>query len=300
MKRKILLVTGSSGFLGSFFLVDALRKGYYVIDILRTKNKRNKSLDYVRKLFPKTYKSIYYSNFQELEKKIKYGKFDYLVHFATLYKNDHFNKEIPLFLESNIIFPSVILDLVFKKVKKVINFGSMMQHLDGKNYTSKNFYASSKSAFEIILDYFVSQNSKLKLYNLKFYESFSENDKRNKLIPTIFKNFKVNKTTNILSKNLELNILHRIDIINAVHLIINNQINSGSYCLKYPKNINIKKLISNINLKSKRRIKVRFMSNKILKPQKSFFKILPNWKPTIKINEKIQNKFLNENNKNVY
>ena len=69
--------------------------------------------------------------------------------------------------------------------------------------------------------------------------------------------------------------------------IINNQINSGSYCLEYPKNINIKKLISNINLKLKRRIKVRFMSNKILKPQKSFFKMLPNWKPTIKVDEKI-------------
>ena len=36
----------------------------------------------------------------------------------------------------------------------------------------------------------------MRFYNLKLYESFFENDHRQKLIPTLFKNFKNNKITN--------------------------------------------------------------------------------------------------------
>jgi nucleoside-diphosphate-sugar epimerase len=39
--RKKILITGSSGFIGHIFLKDALNKKYYVVDILRTKNKKN-------------------------------------------------------------------------------------------------------------------------------------------------------------------------------------------------------------------------------------------------------------------
>lgn len=297
MKKKIL-ITGSSGFVGNLFLKSALKNGYHVIDILRNKNTKNKDLNQLRKAYPKSYKSIFYSSFQDIEKKLKNKKINYFIHFATLYKNTHINKEIPNFINTNITFPSIILDLIIGKVEKVINFGTMMQHADGKNYISKNFYASSKTALEIILNYLVSKNKKVKFYNLKFYESFSENDKRKKLIPTLYRNYKIGKTTKVLSKKIELNILHINDIINAVYIIIKKNIVSDNYCLKYPKNIRIQKLISSINLKSKKQIKVKFLSNKNLKPPKNFLKLLPKWKPAIRIEQEIKNKFYYEANKN--
>ena len=70
MKKKIL-ITGSSGFIGYIFLKDALNKKYYVVDILRTKNKKNKKLLRLKKLFPKSYKSIFFSKKSDIEKKIK-------------------------------------------------------------------------------------------------------------------------------------------------------------------------------------------------------------------------------------
>ena len=39
MKKKIL-ITGSSGFIGNIFLNDALNKGYFIVDVLREKNKK--------------------------------------------------------------------------------------------------------------------------------------------------------------------------------------------------------------------------------------------------------------------
>ena len=292
MKKKTILITGSSGFIGNFFLKNALNNGFHITDILRYKNKKNKDLNQIRKLYPKLYKSIFYKKFKEIEKKIKNKKFDYFINFATLYKNSHSNREIPEFIESNIIFPSIILDTVFKKVKKIINFGTMMQHIDGKNYIPQNFYASTKSAFEMILNYFKEQNKDIKVYNLKLYESYSKYDKRKKLIPTLFKNFQNNKVTKINSRNLELNIIHIDDLIKSIYILLNKNLKSGTYCLKNSKNIKVKQLVENINQKSTKNLKVKFLSNKIIKPKKNFFKTLPNWKPDISISKKIIDNFI--------
>ena len=295
MKKKIL-ITGSSGFIGYIFLKDALSKNYYMTDILRIKNKNNKKLLALKKEFPKSYKSIFFTKKSDIKKKLKSKKFDLMINFATLYKDSHLNSEIPKFIDSNIIFPSIVLDSVFNKIKKFINFGTMMQHLDGINHTPKNFYASTKSSFEMILKYYVLKDKKLKFYNLKLYESFFENDHRHKLIPTLFKNFKKNKVTRINSKNLELNIIHVNDILKAIYTIIDHNIKSGTYSLKNQKNIKIKNLIKSINGNSKKKLKTKFLRNNPIKPQKNLLKILPKWKADITIEDKIKKIFLNENN----
>ena len=295
MKKK-LLITGSSGFVGNLFLKNALKNGYHVIDVLRDKNKKNKDLNQLRKVYSKSYKSIFYKKYKDINKKLKNQKFDSFINFATLYKNSHLNNEIQSFIESNIVFPSIILDTIAVKVKKIINLGTMMQHVDGKNYIPQNFYASTKSAFEMILAYFIQRNKKIKFYNLKLYESYSELDKRKKLIPTLYKNFKKNKTTTIVSKNLELNIIHIEDLITSIYLLLNKNIKSGNYCLKNKINIKIKNLIKSINNNLSKPLKVKFLSNKSLKPQKSFLKTLPKWKADIKIQKKIEKLFYNEIN----
>ena len=295
MKKK-LLITGSSGFVGNLFLKNALKNGYHVVDVLRDKNKKNKDLNQLRKVYSKSYKSIFYKKYKDINKKLKNQKFDSFINFATLYKNSHLNNEIQSFIESNIVFPSIILDTIAVKVKKIINLGTMMQHVDGKNYIPQNFYASTKSAFEMICTFFIKKNKHMKFYNLKFYESFSELDKRKKLIPTLYKNFKKNKTTNIITKNLQLNIIHTDDLIESIYLLLKRNIKSGNYCLKNDKNIKINKLIKSINSKSPNPLKVKFLGNKSIKPNKSFLKTLPKWKADISIQKKIEKFFYNEIN----
>ncbi len=292
MKNKTILITGSSGFIGNFFLENALNKNFKIIDVLRYKNKNNKNLNKLRKKFKSSYKSIYYKDVDEIEKQLKNKRIDFFINFATFYKASHSHREIVKFINSNILFPSIILDLIFLKVKKVINFGSMMQHLDGNNYKPKNFYSSTKSAFEMILSFYSLINKKTKFYNLKLYESFSKIDKRKKLIPTLIKNFKSNKKTTILSSKLELNIVHIDDIIKAIYIILDNNIKNGTYCLKSNKNIGIKKLISKINYNSKKKIKVKYLNRRISKVKKTKIKLLPSWRADKNIQNKIMEEFL--------
>ena len=63
-------------------------------------------------------------------------------------------------------------------------------------------------------------------------DTFGENDNRYKIINVLKKNYKKNKATKIVSKNLHINLLNIKDITQAVHLLMKNNIRSGQYLLK--------------------------------------------------------------------
>tara|TARA_Y100000389_G_scaffold127662_1_gene124982 strand:+ start:1979 stop:2860 length:882 start_codon:yes stop_codon:yes gene_type:complete len=292
LKKKTILLTGTTGFIGHNFLKNALLKNFNIIDILRSKNTRNAKIKKIKKRYANNYRTIYFSNYRQIEKKLKKINYDYFINFATLYKSTHKYEDIFGFINSNILFPTLLYENIHLKAKKIINFGTMMQVANGKNYNSKNLYAASKNAFEMIENFYSNRSSMSKFYNLKFYESFGENDNRPKLIPTILKNYKKNKSTKIISKKLELNVIHVNDITKAIMILLNNNIKPGSYCLKSQKNIKIYNLISNINKKITTKIKIKYNNNNFNKIKKSNLKKLPNWKPEVNLIKKIENEFL--------
>ena len=130
------------------------------------------------------------------------------------------------------------------------------QTFKAEKLVSKNLYAATKNAFEMITNYYANINNKTIFYNIKFYESFGDNDKRKKIIPTIINNYKKNKTTKIVSKQLSLNIIHTDDIINSIMILLNNNITPGTYCIKNTNNIKISKLINTLNKLLNKKIKV--------------------------------------------
>ena len=296
MNKKTLLITGTSGFIGFHFLEHALSKNYYVIDILKKKKKNITKIKKLKKKYSNRYKTIFFSDYKQLEKKLKKIKIDCFIHFATLYKSHHNHKDIFELIDSNVLFPTLIYDLILQKTKKFINFGTMMQHTDGKTFKPNNLYAATKNAFEMITSFYSTKKDGGNFYNIKLYESFGELDKRKKLIPTIIRNYKKKTTTKIYSKNLELNIIHIDDIIKAIEILLKKNIKPGSYCLKQKKNIKVIKLIEYLNENLKNKIKVKYDNKSVTKINKSKIKILPGWKPEIPIIEKIKENFDNETN----
>ena len=296
MKKKTLLLTGTTGFIGYKFLLFALSNNFVVIDILRSKNKKNKAIKKLRNSYPTKYKNIFFSNNNELSKKIKNIKADYFINFATLYSNKHTHNQIGNFINSNILFPTLIYNLISVKIKKIINFGSMMQHSGSKKLVSNNLYAATKNAFEMISNYYKITNVKSKFYNIKFYESVGDNDTRKKLIPTIINNYKKNITTSIVSKKLTLNMIHTDDIINSIIVLLNNNIKSGSYCIKSKKNIKVSNLINILNKVLNKKIRVKYGNKSIISNNRSNLKILPKWKPIKNLEDKIIKIFKNEIN----
>ena len=291
-----MLLTGTTGFIGNLFLKYALSKNFEIIDIIRKKSSNINKISKLRNKYNKNYKTVIFSKSKDLQK-LKNYNFECFINFATLYKNNHNFEDIPNLVKSNIIFPTEIVDIIHQKTKKIINFGTMMQHTNNSDHNPSNLYSSSKSAFEMILKFFEKKNKKLKIYNIKFYESFHEIDQRKKLIPTLITNYKKNKITYLISKNLELNIIHVEKVIEAIMILLKKKnLNSGSFHLLNKKNTNISKLINKFNGRNKKKIKVYFLKSKRLhKPKINGFKLLPGWKNNLDIEKNILKILENEN-----
>ena len=110
-------------------------------------------------------------------------------------------------------------------------------------------------------------------------DTFGENDKRKKLINTIKTNHNQKKVTRIISKKLYLNLINVEDIVNAVQIILKNNIETGKYILKNPIYYNIFKLIKYINKNNDNKIKIEWLSNTLIKDKIFKYKKLKSWNP---------------------
>ena len=270
---KKILLTGATGFLGSELLKSfTLQYDVYIIT-------RHKSLN---KNFPKKkIKIISYKTFGELNKKLIRLKLDYVVHCATHYVKQHNFDDLEKLNKSNILFGNVILEnLNNMGVKKFINFSTVWENYDAKKENFFNLYAAYKNSFNSIINFYKKKAKKTQFYSLVISDTFGEFDVRKKIINTLRINFKKNKVTNIISKNLSLNLLNVKDIEVAVNLILKRKIKPNHYVLKNTKNLLIADIIKRVNKISNKKIRVKWLSSKNIKEKIYDYKKLSNWKPT--------------------
>ena len=260
MRQKIL-ITGSTGFIGTNVINFLLKKNIYIYDILRNKNKKNKKIKELKKY--KNYLPIFYKTFNELEKKLKKIKIDIVINCATYYTGQNSIKNIENLIKTNVIFCSIILEILKNKITKFINFGSMMEYSRGNYFSPRNFYAITKYFFQKIEEFYKLKYKNIKFYDLKLYETYGDRDSRNKLIPTIIKNYKKNKKIKITSKNLKMNFVHIESLMKIINMIIFNKIKEGEYCVKNNRFIEICKLINSLNIKLTKKIKIKYLSTKV-------------------------------------
>ena len=110
-------------------------------------------------------------------------------------------------------------------------------------------------------------------------DTFGVDDKRSKIINALKDNYKINKKSTIISKNLYLNLLNVEDIVDAINIIVKKDIKPGQYLLKNTKDYKIEDIIKAFNKFFKRKIIVHWVSNKIIKQKIYPYKKLNNWTP---------------------
>ncbi len=267
---KKILLTGSTGFIGSELLKN-LSKNYKIYVTLRKKTKKN----FIHKNIIK----IYFSSFQNLNDKIEKLKINTVIHCATHYVKKHDFKDIKKLSDSNILFGNIILENLEKMgVKTFINFSTVWENFNGKKDNYYNLYSAYKSSFKNIINFYKKKFSKTKFINLVISDTFGENDKRKKIINLLKINYKKRVITKLISKNLYMNLLNVIDINNAIRLILKKNYKSGTYLLKNESDFKVSDIIDGINKHSNKKIKIKWLSNNIIKEKTFKFKTLKNWK----------------------
>ena len=266
-----ILLTGSTGFIGSQLLED-LSKNNKIYITLRKKTKtliKNKNIT-----------KIYFTNIDNLDSKLKKINVEIVIHCATHYVKNHEFKDIKKLSESNILFGNIILENIKKmKIKKFINFTTVWENYNGDKDNFFNLYSVYKKNFSNLISYYKKKSKKIKFYNLIISDTFGKSDKRRKIINLLKLNFKKNILTKIISKNLFLNLLNVKDIVGAVNIVIKKNIVPGEYVLKNNKTFPILKIIDTLNATSERKIRIKWLSNKVIKEKIYKYRHLKNWRP---------------------
>jgi len=137
-----------------------------------------------------------------------------------------------------------------------------------------NIYALTKVFYEKILDYFKKKNKKIKIYNIKIYETFGVNDNRKKIIPTIIKSYNSNKIFTLHSPKIKMNFVNINNVLRFVDKILDEKIKPGSYCLRNKKFTNIYNTLNILNKKLQKKIKIKILGIKIKnQTNKKIFKL---------------------------
>ena len=281
-----ILLTGATGFIGSNILnAIELNNKVFVTQRLKSKTKIKKS---------KNIKILKFKDFKSLSNKLKKIKVDTIIHCATHYKKKHSYKDISQFAESNIMLGNILLENIkILNAKQFINFSTTWEDIDNKKNNPKNLYAAYKKSFNCIIQYYKKKFPAVNFIDLMIVVTFGKNDKRKKLINTLRKNYNQNKKTKIISKKLYINLINVEDIVTAVKIILNNKIQPGKYILKNTNYLNIFNLIERINKSNSNKIKVKWLSNSLIKDKILKYKKLKYWNPKKSNIQNIKNLILN-------
>ena len=257
--KKNILITGASGFVGGHLLNNCLKNNFNVYAIFKYSRKNiNFVKKYKKKIFP-----IFYKNIYEIKNKLTNYKIDYVIHCATHYIKKHAHNDIENIIKSNILFSTILLDVVVNiKIKKFINLGTVWQHFNNNKNLAFNFYAATKQSFECILNYYKNQYPKIKFYNILLTDTFGTNDKRKKLVAILIKNLKKkNKNKITIPKNLSMNLVSINQVTKCLNDLLKNNYKSNYYIIKSKQDVKIFDLINFLNHNLKKQIKVNWSKN---------------------------------------
>ena len=264
-----ILITGSSGFIGSNILLNIFNKHNIYI------TSRSKISIKLKEL-----KVIHYKNHLDLNKKLKKIKIDVIIHCGTHYVKNHNVSDINKLTLANIEFGVILLEnLKSMGVKKFINFSTVWQNYNGKQDIAYNLYSAFKLSYSKILDYYIGKFSFIRFYNLFISDTYGENDNRSKIINLIKQNIRNKKKIRIVSKKLSINLLNVKDIVAAVRIIVDKNVKPGKYNVTNNKNIKIYNLVKKIKKVKKIKNLIKFENNSFKNDRIFYYKKLPGWQP---------------------
>ena len=268
---KKILLTGATGFIGSELLknLSNYNKVYITLRKSHKINSNNKNII-----------KIHFNSYKDLSHKFRKIKIDTVIHCATHYVKNHKFEDIKKLSESNILFGNIILEnLKIMRVKKFVNFSTVWENFDGKKDNFYNLYSAYKASFIKIVSFYKKKNLNIKFLNLVISDTFGLRDKRKKIVNLLKTNYKRNLVTKIVSKNLHINLLNVKDIVNAIELILKKNYKSDNYILKNKNNFKIYDIVKEIEKYSQKKLRVKWLSNKIIKEKTYQFETLKGWKP---------------------
>ncbi len=296
--KKTLLLTGGTGFIGSHLAERLIEENYELIILKRSFSPTWR----IDSLIEENNDNLvlFDTDKSNLENVFNNFSIEGIFHLATAYIKNPTHEEILTTVQSNIAFPTELLDLSVKNdVKYFINTGTFFEYslenlplTEYSKISPYDFYSTSKVSFEEILKYYYKEYD-FHASTLKLYTPYGPRDDETKIIPYLIINTLKQQKIKINNPQHRLDIVHVYDIVDAYIKLKDNILKFKDYeTFNVAKDINysLEEIYNtikfNLNMGEKHEInekEIAMFSN----PKK--IKNSLNWEPKIDIGEGIKN-----------
>ena len=282
-----IVVTGASGFLGRHVVEELVKLSFDQVAITRenSTSKLNDELIKVASVHSGSSVEDFKSFFTNISGPVV------LVHLAAHYASNHTSGEVSKLIESNIHFPSRLVDALSstKPGSVVINISTVFQHFESKSYSPISLYAATKESFTRILDFY-AESELLNVADITLGDTYGPNDVRGKLIDLLIASVGSSKVLNLGSGRQNMSIMHISDAARGIaELILNYKTipkrEVWRVQMRPTDNVSVRELIKIIEQISGKKIICTFDPSKdrkreLYSPVKGL-NLLPNYSPLI-------------------
>ena len=214
MKKETILLTGATGFLGSYLLESFISLNFNVIILKRSTSSATRINHLLN--------NVSYYNvdlLSSLDDVFVQNKIDIIVHTACSYGRS--NESLKEIINVNLIFGINLIELGIKfKVKTFINTGSLLPR-------NVNSYSLSKAQ---LTDWLKINSSEIQVINFKIEHMYGPKDDNKKFLPWLINEMQSGtENINLTSGIQKRDFIYIDDVVDAYNLIINNREKVGNW-----------------------------------------------------------------------
>lgn len=290
--KKIGLITGATGFIGSNLAKRLVRDGWELHAIVRS----HSNLDILSEIKDKVNFHLYDETMEVIYDIVAKTKPAIVFHLASLFIAEHKSSDIDALIKSNILFGTQLLEAMVKNnVYKFINTTTFWQNYNNEDYNPVNLYAATKQAFEDIIRYYV-ESTPLKVINLKLYDTYGPNDPRPKLFNIIKKAEREQKSLLMSPGEQLIDLVYIEDVVDAFlvakdMLLEENTIKNEHYMVSSGNPIKLRDLIRIYEKITGKKLNIEwgglpYRKREVMVPYTKG-NILPGWSPKIDLEKGI-------------
>jgi len=285
---KRALITGATGFVGSHLARRLVTDGWEAHILVR----KTSTLDQIIDFSGKAAIHKHDGSMDNMMTIIKKARPDIVFHLASLFLAEHQPDDIDALIKSNILFGTQLVEAMVKNnAYHLINTGTSWQHYHNEAYNPVCLYAATKEAFETLLKFY-TETTALKVINLKLYDTYGPNDRREKLLSLLQKISKNQEPLNMSPGEQFLDLVYIDDVVSAFILASERikegmSVNMEDFAVSSGKPIKLKKLVNIYQNITGKTLPIRwggrlYRSREVMTPWSSGA-ALPGWQPLVNI-----------------
>jgi nucleoside-diphosphate-sugar epimerase len=212
MTKKIALVTGATGYIGSN-LVRYLSKNNWIVHIVVRPANSARNFEMCAQNFV-TY-HMHDGTTKGMVDIVRDCSPSFVFHIASMFVVNHRTSDIEGLINSNLLFGTQLIQaMVANGTRYLINCGSSWQHYNTKNYSPVNLYAATKQAFEDIILFYTSTNQ-VSVVTLVIFDTYGPGDSRGKIVELLIKCALNGRQLDLSPGNQYIDLVHIDDIVKA-------------------------------------------------------------------------------------